>query len=59
MFYKGSKKDKHGRVIIKILLTADLPWSENNLPSVDAVLAAVESMENGKATGPSGIINKM
>ena len=53
------------------LLNAEFPWSEDDLPPIDAVLgpppvitkeetvAAIRSMKNGKAPGPSGIISEM
>ena len=53
------------------LLNTEFPWSEDDLPPIDAVLgpppfitkeetvAAIRSMKNGKAVGPSGIVSEM
>ena len=53
------------------LLNTEFPWSEDDLPPIDAVLgppplitkeetvAAIRSIKNGKAPGPSGIVSGM
>ena len=53
------------------LLNTEFPWSEDDLPPIDAVLgppplitkeetvAAIRSMKDGKAPGPSGIVSEM
>ena len=53
------------------LLNTEFPWSEDDLPPIDAVLgppplttkeetvAAIRSMKNGKTPGPSGIVSEM